>query len=115
EQAQVAADAIVAALGSGDFRFAGYRRAVRRATVGRELALDRWLARLLYRGDWQRWLSLVLLDARTLVLYAAGVSGPLVLAEPKRELVWALLRHVFRSGRTARLTLASASASRTRS
>src|SRR5262249_20182507 len=39
EQAQVAADAIVAALGSGDFRFAGYRRAVRRATVGRELAL----------------------------------------------------------------------------
>src|SRR6185312_16145428 len=77
EQAQVAADAIVAALASGDFRFAGYRRAVRRATVGRELAIDRWLARLLYRGDWQRWLSLVLLDDRMLELYAARVSGSL--------------------------------------
>jgi flavin-dependent dehydrogenase len=107
EQAQVAADAIVAALSSGDFRFAGYRRAVRRATVGRELAIDRWLARLLYRGDWQRWLSLVLLDERMLELYAARVSGSLVLADHKRELVFALWRHLFRA-RGRRRTLAAA-------
>ena len=107
EQAQVAADAIVAALASGDFRFAGYRRAVRRATVGRELAIDRWLARLLYRGDWQRWLSLVLLDDRMLELYAARVSGSLVLADHKRELVFALWRHLFRA-RSRRQTLGAA-------
>ncbi len=107
EQAQVAADAIVAALGSGDFRFAGYRRAVRRATVGRELAIDRWLARLLYRGGWQRWLSLVLLDERMLELYAARVSGSLVLADHKRELVFALWRHLFRA-RTRRRALVAA-------
>jgi len=126
EQAQVAADAIVAALASGDFRFAGYRRAVRRATVGRELAIDRWLARLLYRGDWRRWLSLVLLDERMLELYAARVSGSLVLADHKRELVYALWRHLFRARSrrraladhtrpTALATRASASGSLTRS
>ncbi len=114
EQALVAAEAVVSALGSGDFRFRGYRRAVRRATVGRELALDRWLARLLYRGDWRRWLSLVLCDERMLELYAARVAGTLVLADHKRELVWALLRHLFSPGRTARLTRASASGSCTR-
>ena len=108
EQALVAADAIVLALASGDFRFAGYRRAVRRATVGRELAIDRWLARLLYRGDWRRWLSLVLCDERMLELYAARVSGSLVLADHKRELVWALWRHLFRA-RSRRRTLAAAS------
>ena len=108
EQAQVAADAIVRALGTGDFRFAGYRRAVRRATVGRELAIDRWLARLLYRGDWRRWLSLVLLDERMLELYAARVSGSLVLADHKRELVFALWRHLFRA-RSRRRALAAAS------
>lgn len=126
EQAQVAADAIVAARASGDFRFARYRRAVRRATVGRELAIDRWLARLLYRGDWRRWLSLVLLDERVLELYAARVSGSLVLADHKRELVFALGRHLFRArsrrraladhtGSTALATRASASGSLTRS
>jgi flavin-dependent dehydrogenase len=111
EQALVAGDAIVRALGDGDFSFRGYARAVRRAKVGRELALDRWLARMLYRGDWQRWLSLVLCDERMLELYAARVSGSLVLADHKRELLWALMRHVVRPGRTARLTRASASAS----
>lgn len=131
EQALVAADAIVRALDTGDFAFAGYRRAVRRATVGRELAIDRWLARLLYRGDWRRWLSLVLCDERMLELYAARVSGSLVLADHKRELVYALGRHVFaaRARRrtldaacsepqepsTARATRASASGSLTRS
>jgi flavin-dependent dehydrogenase len=108
EQALVAADAITRALDSGDFAFAGYRRAVRRATVGRELAIDRWLARLLYRGDWRRWLSLVLCDERMLELYAARVSGSLVLADHKRELVYALWRHLFRA-RSRRRVLAAAS------
>ena len=104
EQALVAADAIARALDGGDFSFAGYARALRRSTVGRELALDRWLARLLYRGDWQRWLSLVLCDERMLELYAARVSGTLVLADHKRELVWALLRHAI-AGRGRRRKL----------
>jgi flavin-dependent dehydrogenase len=94
EQALLAADAIVAALATGDFRFAGYARALRRATVGRELALDRWLAWLLYRVSWRQALSLVLCDERMLELYAARVSGTMVLADHKRELVLALLRHV---------------------
>jgi geranylgeranyl reductase family protein len=109
EQALVAADAILHALDEGDFAFRGYRRAVRRATVGRELAIDRWLARLLYRGNWQRWLSLVLCDERMLELYAARVSGTLVLADHKRELVWALWRHLFR-GRARRRELAAGDA-----
>ncbi len=109
EQAVVAADAIVAALESGDFGFEGYSRAVRRATVGRELSIDRWLARLMYRHDWRQWLSLVLLDERMLELYAARVSGSLVLADHKRELVFALGRHVVR-GRERRRALAAAAA-----
>src|SRR5437762_1609521 len=36
----LAARAIAAALASGDFAFGDYRRSLRRATVGRELALD---------------------------------------------------------------------------
>ncbi len=99
EQGLVAADTIAAALDGGDFRLAGYRRALRRATVGRELALDRWLARLLYGGGgWRRWLSLVLYDDRMLELYAARVSGSLILADHKRELVRALARHLFKTG-----------------
>jgi geranylgeranyl reductase family protein len=93
EQGLVAGDTIAHALDRSDFRLAGYRRALRRATVGRELAIDRWLARLLYRGNWQRWLSLVLHDERMLELYAARVSGSLILADHKRELLAALFRH----------------------
>lgn len=104
EQALVAAGEILRALDGGDFSFARYARKLRRSTVGRELALDRWLARLLYRGDWQRWLSLVLCDERMLELYAARVSGTLVLADHKRELVWALLRQLVR-GRERRQKL----------
>ncbi|HEX2569544.1 MAG TPA: FAD-dependent monooxygenase [Polyangia bacterium] len=96
EQGMVAARAILAALTSGDFGFAGYRRALRRATVGRELALDRWLARMLYDGDdYRRWLALVLLDAKMLEFYAARVSGTLVLADHKRYLMAALGRHLW--------------------
>jgi flavin-dependent dehydrogenase len=102
EQGLVAAEQIARALASGDFRFTEYRKAVRRATVGRELAIDRWLARLLYRGDWRRWLSLVLADDRMLELYASRVSGSLVLADHKRELVWALGRHLARAGERKR-------------
>jgi flavin-dependent dehydrogenase len=94
EQGLVAADTIAAALDKGDFRLAGYRRALRRATVGRELAIDRWLAWLLYEGSWRRWLSLVLHDERMLELYAARVSGSLILADHKRDLFAALFRHV---------------------
>jgi geranylgeranyl reductase family protein len=107
EQAQVAAAAIARALDGGDFSFADYGRALRRATVGRELAIDRWLAWLLYSGDWRRWLSLVLCDERMLELYASRVSGGMVLADHKRELVLALLRHVLRA-RGRRRALAAA-------
>jgi flavin-dependent dehydrogenase len=97
EQALVAADHIAAGLARGDLRFAGYRRALRRATVGRELNLDRWLARLLYRSRfWPSWLSLVLFDPDVLELYAARVAGGLVLADQKRRLWRALARHVFK-------------------
>jgi len=95
EQGLVAAEHIWCALASNDFAFANYRRALRRATVGRELAIDRWLARLLYGGaGWRRWLPLVLCDDRMLDLYAARVCGSLVLADHKRELVAALMRHL---------------------
>jgi geranylgeranyl reductase family protein len=113
EQGLVAAAQIAAALDGGDLHFGGYRRALRRATVGRELALDRWLARLLYGGGaWRRWLSLVLYDRKMLELYAARVSGSLVLADHKRALVGALFRHVWSSGlRGKRLREACAAAS----
>jgi flavin-dependent dehydrogenase len=107
EQATVCAQAVLHALDTGRFKFRGYRRMLRRATVGRELAIDRWLARLLYGGlggpqAWKRWLSLVLLDDRMLDLYAARVCGALVLADHKRALVSALFRHVFRAGERRR-------------
>jgi menaquinone-9 beta-reductase len=103
EQGLVAGDAILQALDGGDFRFRRYRRSLRRATVGRELALDRWLARMLYGGSgWRRWLPLVLCDEKMLDLYAARVCGSLVLADHKRELIAALARHIFRSGARSR-------------
>jgi geranylgeranyl reductase family protein len=101
EEGPLAAAAICAALDSGDFAFRGYRRALRRATVGRELALDRWLARLLYGDGWQRWLALVLHDERMLDLYAARVCGSLVLADHKRALIAALLRSATRKRTSA--------------
>ncbi|HUQ05667.1 MAG TPA: NAD(P)/FAD-dependent oxidoreductase [Kofleriaceae bacterium] len=95
EQAQIAGDHAARAVETGDIRFGGYRRALRRATVGRELALDRWLARLLYQqGEgWQRWMSLVLFDPDVLEMYAARVSGSEVLADQKLRLWSALARH----------------------
>lgn len=94
EHALVASDVIAGAFDRGDFAFGGYRRALRRATVGRELALDRWLARLLYGGAWKFWLPLVLFDPDVLEFYAARVAGGLVLADQKARLWSALARHL---------------------
>jgi geranylgeranyl reductase family protein len=104
EQAQVAGDAVARALTSGDVGFAGYRRALRKAVVGRELALDRHLARLLYQHGpgWQRWLSLVLFDPDVLEMYAARVAGTEVLADQKARLWGALVRHGFAARRRRR-------------
>ena len=64
------------------------------AVVGRELTLDGRLARLLYAPRASKlWLSLILFDRRVQQLYAARVSGSEVLADRKRALVGALLRH----------------------
>jgi geranylgeranyl reductase family protein len=94
EQGLVAADAIARALDDGDFRFRGYRRALRRATVGRDLAIDRWLARLLYRGKTERWLGFLLEDPKMLDLYAARVAGGVVLADRKADLIAAFGRYL---------------------
>ncbi len=105
EEGPVAAREIAQALATGDFRFAAYRRVVRRATVGRELALDRALAALLYgSSEYTRWLSLVFHDQRMLALYAARVCGSAILADRKPALLWALARHLVLSrGRAAAL------------
>lgn len=96
EHAIVAGDAIARGLAHDDLSFDTYRRDLRRAVVGRELALDRWLARLIYqRGEgWRNWLALVLYDPDVLEMYAARVAGTEVLADQKLRLYKALLRHV---------------------
>jgi flavin-dependent dehydrogenase len=108
EHAIEAGDAIAEAYASGDFSFAGYRKRIRRAVVGRELALDRWLARLLYRSKrWQSWLSLVLYDPDVLEMYAARVSGSEILADQKGRLWRALAKHLWRMrGRRRKLIAA---------
>ena len=112
EQGMVAADAIAHALASGDFRFAGYAAAVRAATVGRELALDRWAAALLYPpSGFAAALSMVMFDPAVRALYAARVSGSAVLADAKPALLRALARHaVAVRGRVRRLAAARAQA-----
>jgi flavin-dependent dehydrogenase len=95
EHGPIAAAAIDHALESGDFSFTGYAAAVRRAIVGRELALDDRLARLLYaREGFRFWLSLVLFDARVRSMYAARVCGSSVLSDRALSLWGALARHV---------------------
>ena len=99
EQAIVAGDAIDSALRQRRFGFAGYRRALRRAVVGRELALDRRLARMLYDTEhWLDWLALVLRDPDVIEMYARRVDGTEVLADQKLRLVRALCRHLVRRG-----------------
>ncbi len=103
EQAVVAGDCIDEALRTGDFTFDGYRKRVRKATVGRELALDRWLAKLLYGTKrWRDWLALVLLDEKVLEMYARRVDGTEVLADQKLRLYGALCRHSFVRGKRLR-------------
>lgn len=96
EQAVIAGDTIARGLGTGDLGFPRYRRDLRRAVVGRELSLDRWLARLLYQSGerWRPWMSLVLFDPDVLEMYAARVSGSEVLADQKPRLFRALARHL---------------------
>jgi flavin-dependent dehydrogenase len=96
EHGPIAASAIARALASGDFGFADHAAALRRAPVGRELAIDRWLARLLYGApDFRPWLSLVMFDRAVQQLYAARVSGATTLADRKGALLAALGRHLF--------------------
>lgn len=101
EQAVVAGDAIDEALTSGNFAFAKYRKRMRKATVGRELALDRLLALMLYSKKrwWREWLALILLDSKILKLYAGRVDGTEILADQKWSLLWAYLGHFFKRGR----------------
>jgi flavin-dependent dehydrogenase len=106
EHGLLAGRAIAEARATSDFSFAGYRRALRRADVGRDLALDRWLARLLYpaaAASYRRFLSLVLCDEQVIELYAARVSGALVLADRKRALARALAAHVVHARARRRL------------
>jgi flavin-dependent dehydrogenase len=110
EHGLIAAQTVAAARARHDFTFAGYRRAVRRAVVGRELTLDGRLARMLYGGgDYRRWLSLVMFDTRMLELYAARVSGSEILADRKAALLGALARQlVLGRGRARALGAAAA-------
>jgi menaquinone-9 beta-reductase len=109
EQALVAGDAIDLALRRRRFEFAGYRRALRRAVVGRELALDRRLARMLYdTRRWRDWLTLVLCDPDVIEMYARRVDGTEILADQKLRLLRALGRHAFRRA-SRRRALADAS------
>jgi geranylgeranyl reductase family protein len=95
-QGILAADTAHDALQRGDFGFGGYALAVRHATVGRELNVDRRLAEMLYgAGGLNRWLPLLLLDDEMLELYAARVAGVTVLADEKPRLLRALVRHRF--------------------
>ena len=85
EHGIVAAGAIAHALESGDFH-RRLRRGGARATVGRELALDRWAAALLYPpSGFSLALSMVMCDPEVRALYAARVSGSAVLADAKPQ------------------------------
>lgn len=110
EHGPIAAEAVTRALSTGDFRFEDYGAAVRRAVVGRELALDARLAAMLYAPRTANlWLSLILFDRRVQQLYAARVSGSEVLADRGGALLGALARHaVAAPSRLARLRAASA-------
>ena len=99
EQAIIAGDWIDRGLRDRALGFAGFRRALRRAVVGRELALDRHLAGMLYDSRrWRSWLALVLYDPDVIEMYARRVDGTEVLADQKGRLMRALMRHVGKSG-----------------
>jgi flavin-dependent dehydrogenase len=99
EHAAICVPTILEGLSSGDLRFRHYRRALRQATVGRELTLDARLAWMLYGKDrWRTWLPLVLFDDEMLTLYAARVAGGLVLADQRGKLLRAFFGHMTRMG-----------------
>jgi len=115
EEGPLVAATVDEALTTQRYTMEDHGRAVREAVVGRELALDDRLARLLYApSGHELWLSLVLFDARMLALYAARVSGSGVLADQKGALASALVRHIvaapqrFGQLRKARLALPAA-------
>jgi flavin-dependent dehydrogenase len=111
EHAIIAGDWIDRGLRDRQLGFGGYRRALRRAVVGRELALDRHLARMLYDSRrWRDWLALVLYDPDVIEMYARRVDGTEVLADQKGRLMRALMRHVGKR-RTRRRQLAAEEAS----
>jgi flavin-dependent dehydrogenase len=112
EHGLVAAGLIVRALESSDFQLAGYAAAVRAAVVGRELALDRWAAALLYPSSgFSLALSMAMFDPAVRALYAARVSGSAVLADAKPDLLRALARHTLAARHRVR-RLAAACAAR---
>jgi geranylgeranyl reductase family protein len=100
EHALIAGDAAADALRSGDFGFAGYAHTLRAAEVGRELALDRWLARKLYQAGagWRYWLSLMLYDRDFVDMYAARVAGTTALADRKLRILLSIARHFLAVG-----------------
>lgn len=101
EQAVVAGDVINEALQSERFDFSDYRKRMRKAVVGRELALDRLLSIMLYSKKkwWPEWLALILLDNKVLELYAGRVDGTEILADQKWSLCWAYCGHLFKRAR----------------
>jgi flavin-dependent dehydrogenase len=101
EQAIVAAETIADGLARDDLRLSGYTSALARATVGRELRLDGWLARLLYGRGWARWCRLAIRDPSLLHRYAERIAGTTVLADRKLEILHALLRSLLHPPRAA--------------
>jgi len=94
EEGPLVAATVDEALGTQRYTMEDHARVVRHAVVGRELALDDRLARLLYAPSGHAfWLSLILFDRRMLSLYAARVSGSEVLADQSGPLLGALFRH----------------------
>jgi menaquinone-9 beta-reductase len=95
EHGLIAAASMRRALVRRDFSFSDFTPALRAATVGRDLALDRRLAAKLYAGRrFQFWLSLVMFDRDVRALYASRVCGSSVLADRPGTLLAALARHV---------------------
>jgi geranylgeranyl reductase family protein len=108
EQAVVAGDLIERGLASDRLEFSDYRRRLRKATVGRELALDRWLSRLLFGHKyWREWLSLVLFDPDVIEMYARRVDGTEILADQKARLYRALFRHLLKRRKRRRALIAA--------
>ena len=110
EQGAIAAAAIAQALSTRVYAFADYSARIRAAVVGRELALDRWAAGLLYApSGFELALSMIMFDPRVRALYAARVSGSAVLADQKTRLLTALARQAVRApARLRRLRAARA-------